>query len=108
MKAHLKQIRISPKKVNVVAGLVRGKEVIKALDMLKFMPKKAAGHLYKVIHSAAANAETNDKQKRENLRIKEIVVNKGLFLKRFLPSTRGRALPLHKPTTHISVTLEKK
>lgn len=108
MKAHLKQIRISPKKTNVVAGLVRGKKVQDALDILKFTPKKAAQYLYKVIHSAAANAENNDKQKREDLIVKEIVVNKGLVMKRYLPSTRGRALPLRKPTTHISVTLESK
>ncbi|MCF7917669.1 50S ribosomal protein L22 [Candidatus Gracilibacteria bacterium] len=107
MKAHLKQIRISPKKTNVVAGLVRGKSVIEALNILKFTPKKAAQYLYKVLHSAVSNAENNDSQKREDLLVKEIIVNKGLVLKRFLPSTRGRALPLQKPTTHISVILEK-
>jgi large subunit ribosomal protein L22 len=107
MKAHLKQIRISPKKTNVVAGLVRGKNVLEALDILKFTPKKAAHHLFKVIHSAMSNAENNEQKKRENLVIKEIVVNKGLVLKRYLPSTRGRALPLRKPTTHISVILEE-
>jgi large subunit ribosomal protein L22 len=108
MKAHLRKIRISPKKANVVAGLVRGKDVVQALETLKFTPKKAADMFYKVILSAAQNAEKNNDMKRENLKIKEVIVNKGQVWKRFLPSTRGRALPLAKPTTHISVTLEKK
>lgn len=105
MKAHLRRIQISPKKINVVAGLVRGQAVIKALDVLMFTPKKAAKLLYKVVQSAAANAENNDDKKKETLFIKQIVVNKGPFFKRFLPSTRGRALPIHKPTAHISVEL---
>ncbi len=108
MKAHLRKIRISSKKANVVAGLVRGKDAVEALTLLKFTPKKAAEMLYKVILSAVQNAEKNDDMKRENLKIKEIIITKGQFMKRFLPSTRGRALPLAKPTAHISVTLEKK
>ncbi len=108
MKAHLRKVRISQKKTNIVAGLVRGKSVIEALEMLKFMPRKAAPILYKVLFSATSNAEKNDKAKKEDLKIKSIIVNRGQFLKRFLPSSRGRALPLRKPTTHISVELEKK
>jgi large subunit ribosomal protein L22 len=108
MKAHLRKVQISPKKTNVVAGLVRGKDVVEALEILKFTPKKAAQYLCKVVHSAVANAEANDDQKRENLRIKEIIINKGPFWKRYLPSARGRALPIAKPTTHISVELEAK
>ena len=105
MKAHLRRIRISPRKANVVAGIIRGKPVTEALNMLKFTPKKAADPLYKVLHSAVANAETNDGKKRENLFIKTILVNKGPFYKRSLPSTHGRSLPLNKPTSHITVEL---
>jgi len=108
MKAHLRSIRLSPKKTNIVADVVRGKSVKGALDMLKFVQQKPAKFLYKVILSAASNAEQNNNMKKDELKIKEIIVQKGAFLKRFLPSSRGRALPLHKPTTHISVTLEKK
>lgn len=108
MKAHLKQIRISPKKANIVAGLVRGKGVEEALDFLRFTPKKAAQSLYKVIQSAVSNAENNDGKKRSDLVIESILINKGPVYKRFLPSTRGRALPLSKPTTHITVTLQTK
>ncbi len=108
MKSHLRDIRISPKKTNVVAGLVRGKSATDALDILKFTPKKAAQLLYKAVHSAVANAENSGQGKREELSVKEVVINKGAVQKRYVPSTRGRALPLRKPTTHISVTLEKK
>lgn len=108
MKAHLKRIRISAKKANIVAGLIREKNVIEALNLLKFTPKKGAQIMYKVLHSAVANAENNDGKKREALKIKEILVNKGPFFKRFLPSARGRALPLNKPTAHITIELEDK
>ena len=105
MKAHLRRIRISPKKMNVVAGLVRRKPAEEALTMLKFIPKKAAKLLYKVVHSAVANAQQNHQKDRSKLHISSIVVNKGTPLKRFLPSTRGRALRLHKSTAHVSVEL---
>ncbi|MDH5597207.1 MAG: 50S ribosomal protein L22, partial [Candidatus Peregrinibacteria bacterium] len=59
MKAVLRRIRISPKKANLVAGMVRGKKVPDALAILKFMPKKGAKLIYKVVHSAASNAKEN-------------------------------------------------
>jgi len=107
MQAFLRKVRISPKKANLVAGLVRGKSVLDALDILKFTHKKASGFLYKAILSAASNAENNDKVKPAALRIKEIVVNKGEVWRRIIPAARGRSLPIQKPTAHISVTLEK-
>jgi len=107
MKAHLRQYRVSPKKANVVAGLIRNKSAVEALEILKFTPKKSAQVLYKVLHSAVANAENNDSENRDNLWIKSVIINKGPVWKRYLPSTRGRALPLRKPTSHITVELEK-
>lgn len=106
MKAHLRDIRVSMKKANIVAGLVRGMMADKALTRLKFLPKKSAKILYKVLHSAVSNAEHNSGKKAEELRIKHIIINRGSFWKRFLPSTRGRALPIRKPTAHITVELE--
>ncbi len=108
MKAHLRDIRISQKKANVVAGLIRGKAVEEALNLLKFLPKKSAKALYKVLHSAVSNAEHNESKKRTELVVSQVIVNRGTFHKRFLPSTRGRALPLHKPTAHISIELATK
>lgn len=108
MKSHLRKIRISPKKANIVAGLVRGKDAVEALNILKFTPKKAAAILYKALHSAVANAENNDNKKREGLMIASLLINKGPVYKRHLPSTRGRALPISKPTTHITIELADK
>ena len=108
MKAHLRRIRLSPKKANIVAGLIRGKSAVEGLDILKFTPKKAAATIYKVLNSAISNAENNDNKKRENLIIDSVVINKGPFYKRHLPSTRGRALPINKPTTHITIKLADK
>lgn len=103
MKAHLRKIRISPKKANLVAGMVRGKKVTEALDLLKFMPKKGADILYKVVHSAASNAKNNFKQSIDELYITQILVTKGPTYKRSLPISRGRVHPIAKRTSHITV-----
>lgn len=106
MKALLKNTRISPKKANLVAGLVRNVSVEDALNQLRFTPKKAAKLLYKAIDSAAANAENNLKQNRSNLYIKEIVVTKGPTYKRSVPVSRGRQHPIMKRTAQIRVTVD--
>ena len=105
MKAIAKQVRISPKKANLVAGLVRKKNAMQALDILKFTPKKGAKLLYKVLHSAIANAENNFKQNKEALLINEIVVTEGPTLKRSVPISRGRVHPILKRTSHITITV---
>lgn len=105
MKAYLKQVRISPKKVNVVAALVRGKNVTEALTQLKFVPKRSAPVLAKLIASAAANAENNFKQDKEKLMISKIIVNEGMTLKRGMPISRGRWHPIKKRTAKILVEL---
>ena len=106
MKAILKNVRISPKKANLVAGLVRGESVEEALTQLKYTPKKGAKILYKVIASAAANAENNFKQKPEKLFIKEIVVTEGPTYKRSVSVSRGRMHPLKKRTSNITVKVD--
>ena len=105
MKAHLRQVRLAPKKTNLVAAMVRRMNVEDALSMLQKLPKKGAQILYKVIHSAMANAEQNDGQKRKDLYIKELIVNKGPVYQRSIPMARGRARPIDKFTSHISVKL---
>src|SRR3989338_10104629 len=106
MIAHLRKIRISPKKMNLVAGLVRQKRVKDALAILKFTPKKAAQILGKVVQSAGANAQNNFKQDMETLIVKEIIVNDGPTYKRFQPVSRGRSHPILKRTSHITVKVE--
>lgn len=103
MKAYLRNTRISLKKANLVAGMVRGKKVTEALPILKFMPKKGADLLYKVIHSAASNAKNNYKQSFDDLYITEILVTKGPTFRRSTPISRGRVHPIRKRTCHISV-----
>ncbi len=108
MKAILRNVRISPKKVNLVADLVRKKPVSYALGILKFIPKKAAKPLHEAIQSAASNATQNFKQKRESLIVSKIVVNEGPTLKRFRPVSRGRTHPIRKRVSHITVEVSVK
>ncbi len=105
MKAIARSIRITPKKANLIAGMVRTRTVDEALEILKYTPKKAAQILYKVVDSAQANAVNNFKQEKKNLFIKEIIVTKGPTLKRRVPISRGRVHPIDKRCSHITVLL---
>lgn len=104
-KSIAKHIRISPRKVRLVAALVRGSEVIKALDVLKFTNKKAVIPVDKLVNSSIANAEHNFEVKKENLYIKEIRVDEGKTLHRWMPRAHGRATPIRKRTSHVSLIL---
>jgi large subunit ribosomal protein L22 len=103
VKAIAKDIRISPRKVKLVADTVRGKKVEEALNMLKFTPTPAAIAVAKVIKSAAANAENNYHMEPSELKVTEIMTNEGHVFKRFRPQARGRVNPILKRTTHIRV-----
>lgn len=105
VKASARYIRISPRKVRLVASLVRGMAVAKALEQLKFVGKGAAEPVRKAIASAAANAVHNFELSEDNLLIKEISVDGGPVLKRWLPRAHGHASPLMKRMSHINVTL---
>jgi large subunit ribosomal protein L22 len=106
IKAQLNMLRISPRKVRLVAGLIRNKRVSTALDQLAHMPKRSGTHLAKLINSAVANAENNFKLSTENLWIKDLQVDEGVKLKRWLPKGFGRANPIEKKTSRIRVVLE--
>lgn len=108
MKAIRRYLRISPKKVNLVADLVRNKPVQAAIDFLKFTPKRSAKPLMETIKSALANAEQNFKQKASDLYVTKIIVNEGTHLKRSRPVSRGRSHPILKKTSHITVELSVK
>lgn len=107
VKAKAKFIRMSPKKVRLVANLVREEEVEKALSLLKFSKKAAAQPLIKLINSAMANAVNNFELEKSNLYIKEIKVDEGSVLKRWLPRAYGRATPIRKRSSHISIILDE-
>ncbi len=105
MKAIGRSLRITSKKLNLIAGLVRKKDVQTALDILKFTPKKGAKILRKIVHSAMSNAENNFKQEASSLYIKEIIVTEGQTLKRSVPISRGRVHPILKRMAHATVIL---
>lgn len=107
MKAFLKNYRQSPRKVRLVADIIRGKKVDSALTILSVGNKRAALPMKKLIESAVANAKTTGAGK-DDLVIKEIQVNEGIVFKRNQPRARGRAFPIRKKTSHISVVLGEK
>ena len=104
MKAILRNYRQSPRKVRLVANLVRGKSVSRALTALSFLNKKASGPIQKLIESAAHNAEVSGAQ-RDSLIIKEIRVDAGLTFMRHRARARGRAAPIAKRTSHVLLEL---
>lgn len=108
MKAIAKNIRISPKKLRVIAEVVRGQKVEEALSFLKFAPKKWADLLYKIVASAVANAENNDNQKKSDLYLDTLIVNKGIVYKRANPVSRGRSHAILKRTSNVKVELQVK
>lgn len=101
-----KGVQISPRKVQEVASLVRGRSVDDALVILSHVPRRAAIDVRKTIESAKANASHNHKVKTDNLQIAEISVTSGPSLKRYRPASHGRALPFKRRSSHIRVVVE--
>jgi large subunit ribosomal protein L22 len=97
---------MSPRKVGVVAALVRGRSVEDALTILNYTPRRSAVAVKKAVQSARANAEHNHNLKPDTLRIVEISVTPGPRLKRYKPAAHGRALPFQKRTSHIRVVVD--
>ena len=104
VRAIAKDTGISPSKVRPIVDMIRGKGVAEALTMLKFTPSPTARVVAKVVKSAAANAENNFHMPPE-LRIVDIFVNGAMTLKRFRPRARGRANPILKRSSHITVVV---
>ncbi|MDB5259416.1 MAG: ribosomal protein large subunit ribosomal protein [Candidatus Taylorbacteria bacterium] len=103
--ASLKNFRQSPRKVRLVANLIRGKSVVDALNILKFVSKKATDPLYGLVMSAVANAKNDFNLEKEGLIVKEIRVDVGVVLKRSMPRARGSAFPIKKRTSHVLLVL---
>ena len=104
MKAILKDYRQSPRKVRLIADLVRGKKVADALTILRFVDKRAAGPFAKVIASAVANAKQAGADEAK-LFIKTVAVDKAATIKRSIPRARGSASRINKRNSHITVEL---
>lgn len=107
MKAFLKNYRQSPRKVRLVAGLIRGKSVARAKTLLAFADQKSAPAILKLLNSAVVNAQTAGKDAKD-LIIKEIMVDEGIVMKRFMPMARGRANPYKKRSSRITLALGEK
>ncbi|MCW1908566.1 MAG: 50S ribosomal protein L22 [Candidatus Saccharibacteria bacterium] len=106
VQAIAKSVRMSPRKVGVVAGLVRGRTVADALVILSHVPRRSALPVKKVIESARANADYNHNYKADSLKIVEISVTPGPRYKRYRPAARGRANPFQRRTSHIRVVVD--
>jgi len=105
VSATLKQVHISPQKARLVADQVRGMPVEKALNVLLFSEKKAAGIVRKVLESAIANAEHNEGADIDELKIASIFVNDARTMKRFHARAKGRGNRILKRSSHITVTV---
>ena len=106
--AKLKYQRLSPQKARLVADIVRGKNALQALNILKFTNKKAALYIEKTLRSASANAEHNNNIDPDKLFVSKILIDKGPVLKRISPRAMGRADIIRKPTAHITVEVDEK
>jgi large subunit ribosomal protein L22 len=105
--AKLRYLRIAPRKVRLVADLIRGKTVGKAKSILKFTTKRAALPLLKLLDSAISNAKNNFRLSSDNLYIKKITVDEGPKYKRWMPRARGQAYEIQKKTSHITIVLDE-
>ena len=106
-KAHLRHLRISPRKVQIVLDLIRKQPLDKALAILKYSTKSASEPLLKLVQSAAANAENNFDMDRNELYVSECFVTPGPTLKRIRPRARGSADRVLKRTCHVTVVLDE-
>ena len=108
VRAVAKYVRITPRKLRLVADLIRGKSAQEAWSILEFTPKRAAGPLKKVLESAIANAKHNNNMVAETLAVSTVLIDEGPVMKRFTPRARGRASGIKKRTSHITVVVSSK
>ena len=107
-RAVAKYVRVSPRKVQIVIDLIRGKQVDDALAILMYTPKSAAPVVEKLLASAIANAENNLEMSRDSLYVAEVYANQGPTLKRYWARSHGRADLIKKHTSHITIVLDQK
>ena len=107
-KAHLRYVRISPRKVKIVLDLIRGKELGRAIGILRTTPKTASEYLYKLLKSVAANAENNHHMDPTRLYVSECFVCPGPIMKRMRPRAKGSSARIYKRMSHITVAVKEK
>lgn len=107
-KAIAKYVRIAPRKMQLVADLVRGKNADEALAILKYTPKRGAEVMEKLLNSAIANAENNFEMDRDKLYVCHVTADQGPTMKRFRPRAQGRAFTIRKKTSHVCIVLKER
>lgn len=107
-KAHLRYVRIAPRKARLVLDLIRGKEVGEAIAILRHTPKAASPIIEKLLNSAIANAENNHNMDPSKLVITQAYANEGPTMKRYQPRAQGRAFQILKRTSHITIAVGEK
>jgi large subunit ribosomal protein L22 len=105
VKATAKFLRGSTRKARLVTKAIKGMPVEEAAAVLRFMPQYAAKDIARVLQSATANAENNHNLSAEDLIVLEAIADEGPTIKRFQPRAQGRAFPIHKPMTHITIVV---
>ena len=108
VSATAKYIRRSTRKTRLVTRAIVGRPVEEAAAILQFMPQGAARDVAKVLQSATANAENNHDLPADELFVAEATANEGPTIKRFRPRAQGRAFPINKPMTHVTVVVENR
>jgi len=104
-KAIIRYQRMSPRKTRIVANMIRGKDVDEAMAILRFQQRKAARVLRKLLVSAIANAHTNHNLDADKLVVKEVLVDGGPIIKRWMPRAMGRANRMNRRTTHVTIVV---
>ena len=108
VRAINKNVRSSPRKISLICNFIKGKKADIALRDLEFTRKKVADDIKKTVKSAIANAENNYQYDIDNLYVKEAFVGKSIVMKRFRPRAKGRAAPIKKPYSRVTIILEEK
>ncbi len=107
-RAVSRHLRIAPRKARLVVDLIRGKNVGEALQILDFVPKKGARLVAKTLKSVIANAESRQRVDVDRLYVSRVMVDGGTTLKRFLPRAHGRATPIRKRTSHVTIVVDER
>ena len=105
VSATAKYLRGSTRKARLVTSAIKGKPVEEAAALLRFMPQNAARDVARVLKSATANAENNHNLSADDLIVADAIADEGPTIKRFRPRAQGRAFPIHKPMTHITIVV---